>query len=100
VQVARRLVGEDDFRARHHRSRDRNELLLPARQLAGIQVLLSHDPEPVEGVGDERLALRALDVPVRERDVEVFGDGEAVQQVVLLEDETDVLLVDLRPLLH
>src|SRR5438067_12084579 len=36
VQVARRLVGQDQFSIRDHRARNADELLLPARKLARI----------------------------------------------------------------
>ena len=76
-----------------HGARDADQLLLPAGELPRIEILLADHAEPVERVGDDRLALRLLHVPVRQRDVEVLGDGEIVDQVVLLEDEADVLLV-------
>ena len=47
-----------------------------------------------------RLPLRALDVPIRKRDIQILRDGEIVQQMVLLKDKTNVLLVDLGALLR
>src|SRR5205823_5393833 len=70
------------------------KLLLTARQLARIEILLADDLKAVEDVGDDRSALVLLDVPVRERHVEVLGDREISEQVVLLKHEADVLLVD------
>src|SRR5664280_1169512 len=43
-------------------------------------------------------ALGALDVPVRQRNVQVLVDRQVVDQVVALEDEADILLVQLHPL--
>src|SRR5438105_7052688 len=40
VEVARRLVGQDDLGVRHHRARHAHELLLAARELARVEVLL------------------------------------------------------------
>src|SRR5690349_12025324 len=90
VQVARRLVGEEERGAGDDGAGDANELLLAAGELAREEVLLADDAEPVERVGDERLPLRLAHAAVLERDVEVLGDGEVVEEVVLLEDEADV----------
>src|SRR5215831_17105671 len=94
VEVARRLVREDQLGLCDYGARDTDELLLTAGQLAWIEILLADHAELVERVRDDRLALRLLHVPVRERDVEVFRDREIVDQMVLLEDEADVLLVE------
>src|SRR5439155_19447056 len=67
---------------------------LAARELPREETLLGDNPEPVERVGDERVALTLLDVAVRQRHIEVLGHGEIVEQVVLLEHEADVLLVE------
>src|SRR5580700_583493 len=50
MQVAGRLVGKDQLRARNHGARHRYQLLLPARKLAGIEVALAHNVEPVERI--------------------------------------------------
>src|SRR4051794_19318088 len=46
IEVARRLVGKDQLRVVHERPRDRDALLLAARQLfrAGIHPVLQADP--------------------------------------------------------
>src|SRR5712692_1240154 len=99
VQVSRRLVREDDLRARHHRARHRHQLLLAAGELARVEILLAHDVEAVEDVGHDRLPLAPLHVAVGERHLEVLVDGEVVEQVVALEDEADVALLQLEPVL-
>ncbi|MBV8202867.1 MAG: ATP-binding cassette domain-containing protein, partial [Acidobacteria bacterium] len=84
-----------------------NQLSGGQQQLVGVaravinkpKLILADDVEAVEGVGDQRLAVGFLDVLVGQRQVQVLGDGEAVEQVIGLEDEADVLLGDLRPLL-
>ena len=92
MQVARRLVGQDQFRARNHRPRHGHQLLLAARKLAGEEVLLPDNVKSVQRVGYQGLALRRLDIPVGQRNVEVLGDRKAVQEMVLLENEADGLL--------
>ena len=100
VQVAGRLVGENDLRVRDHRARHGDELLLAARELVRIEILLADDRELVEDVADHALALGLLDVAIRERDVEVLVDGEVIEQVIALEHEADVLLVQLGAVLR
>src|SRR5436190_1094474 len=94
VEIAGRLVGEDQGRLVNQRARHRDELLLAARELPRKEVLLRDDPKAVERVGDERVALALLDVAVRQRHIEVLRHREIVEQVVLLEHEPDVLLVE------
>ena len=60
MQVAGRLVGEDELRLRDHRARDTDELLLPAGELARIEVLLRDDLEAVQRLRDDRGALGSI----------------------------------------
>src|SRR5262249_43074442 len=100
VEVPRRLVGEEELGPPDEGPRDGDELLLAAGELRRVEILLRDDVEAVERVGDQAGALRALDVLVGEREVEVLGDRQIVQQVVALEDEPDVALVKGRALLR
>ena len=99
VQVAGRLVGQDDRRIGDHGAGDRHQLLLSAGELVRIEVLLADDVEAVEDVADHALALGALDVAVGERQVDVLVDGQVVEQVIALEHEADVLLLQPQPVL-
>ena len=45
-------------------------------------------------VRDDCLPFRPLHVSVGEGDLEILGDGEVVEQMVLLEDEADILFVE------
>src|SRR5262249_48650045 len=67
-----------------------HQLLLPARELRGVEVLLSDDAEAVERVGHPGLDLLAGEPPVPERNLEVLGHRQIVEQVVALEDEPHV----------
>ena len=58
VQVAGRLVGEDQLRAGDDGPRHRHQLLLAARELVRVEVLLPDDLEAVERVADDRVAAR------------------------------------------
>src|SRR5262245_37540584 len=99
VEVPRGLVGEDQLRLRDDGARDAHELLLAARELARIEVLLADDLEAIENVGHGALPLRAADVAIGERHLEVLGHGEVVEEVIALEDEADVPLAHLQPIL-
>ena len=81
------------FGIRDDGARDGDELLLSARELAGIQVLLADDVEPIEDVADHAVAIGFLDVAVRQRHVEVLVHRQVIEQVIALEHEADVLLV-------
>ena len=76
-----------------------DELLLPSGELAGIQIFLRHDLEAIESVGDQALPLTARNVFIRKRQVDVFLNGEVVEQVIALEDHSDILLRQFAPLL-
>src|SRR5215469_5037662 len=50
VQISGRLVGQEQAGLVDDRPGDPHQLLLPARELGGVEVLLPHDVEAVEGV--------------------------------------------------
>src|SRR5690242_12249665 len=64
VQIPGRLVGENQGRLVNQRARHRHELLLATGELSRIEILLGHDPEAIERVRHEALALPLLDVAV------------------------------------
>ena len=68
---------------------DADELLLAAGELRRVEVFFADDVELVQCVRHESLALGAGDVLVGERQVDVLGDGQVVEQVVALEDHAD-----------
>ena len=45
IQIARRLIGEDDFRLAHDRACERNSLLLAAGKLRGLVVQASRSSQ-------------------------------------------------------
>jgi hypothetical protein len=79
------------------RARDADELLLAAGQLAGKEVAFAHDVEAVEQVAHAALALALGDVAVGKRHLEVFVNGEVVEQVVALENEAEVRALQFQP---
>src|SRR5262245_3111577 len=96
MQIARRLVGQNEFRFGDDGAGHGHKLLLPTGQLAGEQVFLPDDLETVQRVSHDSLALRPFDVTIRKRDVEILRDSQIVEQMKLLEDKTNVLLVQRR----
>ena len=65
IEVAGRLVGEDELRIVDERARDRDALLLAARQLLGKRVHAVLQPDPLQHL--ERLALLLRDAARRAR---------------------------------
>ena len=79
MQIARRLVGQQQRRLVDHRPRDAHQLLLSSGKLRGIEILLPHDVELVQSVRHQRLALVARDVLVGERKIDVLLHRQIVQ---------------------
>ena len=93
VEVAGRLVGEDDRRARDERARDRDALLLAARELGGPMRAAVVEADGVDQVIDPLV----VDVAAgdRERQDDVLLRRQDGQQVEGLEDEADLLAAKL-----
>jgi hypothetical protein len=87
VEVAGRLVREDHHRTGHQRARDRDALLLAARQLgwpvAAALLQPDGDEQPLEPLAVDLVA----GDPRRQQDV--LLDRQGRQQIERLEDETD-----------
>ncbi len=91
VEVARRLVREQDRRLGHQRARDRHALLLAARQL--IRMMVRAVGEPDRGERRHRLlpslARRALVAVVEQRQLDVLDGRRSRQQIEALKHEPD-----------
>src|SRR6185436_13615653 len=92
MQVSGRLIGEDHPGTGNYRARDSNQLLLPAGELVRIEILLADDLKPVNDVGDNALAIRFFDIPVGQRNLEILVDGQMIEEVIALKNESDVLI--------
>ena len=89
VEVAGRLVGEQHVAAVGERARDRDTLLLAARELRGQVAPRSPSPT-LPSSSATRRAARAVFMPRRrERGLDVLLRGQRRDQVELLEDEAD-----------
>ena len=80
VEVAGGFVGENEGGLVDEGAGDAEGLLLAAGELGGVEVFFG-------------------DVAVGARDLEVFVDGEVVEEVVALEDEAEVLSLEFETLL-
>ena len=93
VEVAGRLVGEHHARTRHERPRDRDPLLLAARQLRRAVRETITEPDLLDQLGQPlRVRLAAGEL---ERQRDVLGRREHRQQVEELKDEPDVVTAQL-----
>jgi hypothetical protein len=90
VEVARRLVADEERRVVDERARDRDALLLAARELVGERVRLVRETDHRQHLWHllaDRRAVLALHL---QRVGHVLGGGAARQQLEVLEDAADV----------
>ena len=67
-------------------------------KLVGIEIFLRHDLEAIESVGDRALPLASRNVFIRKWQINVFLNGKIVEQVIALEDHSDIAFGQLAPL--
>src|SRR5215467_3813632 len=93
MKITRGLIGQKHFWLGNDGAGDRNQLLLAARELAGIQVLLPNDVEAVQDIRNQGLALGFSDVAIRKRNVQILRNREVIEQVKLLKNKPDEFLI-------
>src|SRR3989442_4282166 len=98
VEVAGRFVREQDRRVTHNGAGHGHALLLASGELHRIVLGTVHHPDLFEGLLHPLRALRSRHAPVRERQLDVFGDGEIADQIEGLEHEADPPVADPRSL--
>src|SRR6185437_10927337 len=98
MQATGGLISKNELRISDDRASHGNELLLSARELIGIKALFPDDLEAVENVRHHAVALGLFYIPIRKRQIEIFRDGEIIEQMILLENEADKFLVQLHTL--
>src|SRR3954454_24964266 len=96
VEVAGRLVGEEDRRLARERARTRDALLLAAGELRGIVLHPVQHADALQRRLDAPLPLRRRELAKRQRQVDVLRDGEIADEVERLEDEADLAIADAR----
>jgi hypothetical protein len=90
VEVARRLVRDEQRRIADDRPRDRDALLLSPRELPRIVLGAVREADERQGGRDVLAALLLGELREQERKLDVLVGGEDRNQVVELEDESDV----------
>jgi hypothetical protein len=91
VECAGRFVGQDHLAAVHQRPRDRHALLLATGQLARLVVHAITQAQPLQQLLGTRVAHRAGTAGVHRRHFHIAARIQIAQQVVALEDETEML---------
>ena len=89
VEIAGRLVGEDQRGLCHEGPCDPDPLLLAARELGGLMAQSIAQAQALEGLLGLLEALAAADALVHQRRGHVLQGARARQQVVALEHEAD-----------
>src|ERR1700738_4766420 len=100
MKISGRLVRQDQLRAGNDRARDTNELLLTSGKLARIKILFCHHLKSIERVRHDRGPLGLTNFSIRQRDFEIFVDGQVVEQMVLLKNKPDLLVAKRGPFLR
>src|SRR6185503_21359082 len=90
VEVAGRLVANQERRVGDNSSRDGHALLLTARQLLRLVPAAVREPDQREGDGGAPPPLRRGQVREEERQFDVPLGGQHGEQVVELEHEADI----------
>jgi hypothetical protein len=98
VEVAGRLVGEQDEGLTRQRSGDRDALLLTAGQLARKVFRAVRHADLFQRFVDARLSFRAAQVAIRQGQFHVLVNVQIADQVEALKDEPDFAVADVRPL--
>ena len=101
IQVARRLVREQQRRRRHEGARDRDALALTAGKLVRSVLHPVAQPQATQQFGTPapRFSLRVVILREPERQQDVFKRGHSRQEVEALKDETDIAVAQARKLL-
>src|SRR5579859_4345958 len=92
VEIAERFVQQEQVRLEDHGSRERDALLLTARELRRRATLEALQPHQLEGFGDLVLDDAARRATYSERIGDVLEDGHVRPDGVALEDHADVAL--------
>jgi len=98
VEVAGRLVREEDGRLAGQRAGDGDALLLAAGELRRKVLRAMQHADALERRFDALLAVRGRQFAIRQRQVDVLGDGQVADQVEGLEDEADLAVANARAL--
>src|SRR5450432_3335475 len=94
MKISGGLIGEKQFRMQDYRAGHANELLLASRKLIGKQIFFADDVKAIESIADQADAFLVRNVLVGERYFKVFEHGQVVNQMIALEDKSNVGFVE------
>src|SRR5262245_31227241 len=94
MKIAGRFVSKQELRLRNNSAGHGYQLLLSARQLAGIKVLLTDDVETIQYIRHVRFPFTFGNIAIGKWDFKVLGHSEIIQQMKLLKNEPDKSLVE------
>jgi len=98
VQISGGLIGEEDFWAVDEGAGDGGALLFAAGKLAGAVGVSFAEANTVESFVDADGAVAALDFGETERELDVFLEGHAREEIERLKDHADRLTAVAREL--
>src|ERR1044071_912715 len=98
MEIARRFIRQDHLGTGNHGARDRNQLLLPARQLIRVEIFFTNNLKPIENITDNAFAMLFFYISIRERDIQVLINREVIEQLIALKDKADISLMEFRAL--
>src|SRR2546430_8351886 len=96
IQIARRLVSQKNARLAANGAGYRDALLLAPRKLTGQMLRPMGHAHPLQRGRHARLSFPRIYPAIRERQVNVFIDGEVADQIEALKDETHFAVADAR----
>src|SRR5207237_6831396 len=92
VQIAGWLIRQQQFGRGNDGTGYPDELLLAAGELTRIQIFCADNLKTIEGVGHERGAFAVTIMPIRKWNIEVLVNRQIIEQMILLENESDLLI--------
>ena len=90
IEVAGRLIGEEQHWLQHQRPSDGDALPFPAGQLGGPMLQPLAEADALQQLARERLELGRVPLTDQCGNEDVFQHGALRQEVMVLKDETDV----------
>jgi hypothetical protein len=97
VEVASRLVGQEQIGPQDERTRNRDTLLLPARQLCWIPFFSARQSDRTEKTSHVQSPGRRRVTDVQEREIDVLSHLQERQEVETLEHKAQATIPEGRP---
>src|SRR5882762_1337894 len=98
MQISSWLIRQQQFGRGNDSAGYPDELLLAAGELPRIQILFADDLKTIERVRHQRSPFALTIMPIREWNIEVLVNRQIVEQMILLENESDLVISQSGPL--